>query len=273
VQAALAPALTAVNAAKRKGAAMTALAYTRAMNETRPDRAKHTAPAETADCPRCGKPPELCVCSGVTPIDNRIGLLVLQHPQEQDKALGTARLTTVHFKNALLKIGLSWPSLSKILGREADPQRWAILYLGSVKAAQIAPERELVVVNKKGEAADNQESALRNIEGVILLDGTWSQAKALWWRNAWMLKCKRVVLNPRRPSRYGKLRREARRDALSTIESAAMLLSRLERRPEIETALIATFERLLTRYRDQKGGGPGALASPAPGRQADAKET
>jgi hypothetical protein len=252
---------------------MTALAYTRAMNETTPDRAKHTAPAETADCPRCGKPPELCVCSGVTPIDNRIGLLVLQHPQEQDKALGTARLTTVHFNNALLKIGLSWPSLSKILGREADPQRWAILYLGSVKAAQIAPERELVVVNKKGEAADNQESALRNIEGVILLDGTWSQAKALWWRNAWMLKCKRVVLNPRRPSRYGKLRREARRDALSTIESAAMLLSRLERRPEIETALIATFERLLTRYREQKGGGPGALASPAPGRQADAKET
>ena len=59
----------------------------------------------------------------------------------------------------------------------------------------------------------------------MLLDGTWSQAKALWWRNAWMLKCQRVILGPAHPSRYGKLRREPRRDGLSTIEAAAMLLS------------------------------------------------
>jgi len=64
----------------------------------------------------------------------QISLLILQHPQEQDRELGTARLTALHFKDALLKIGLSWPSLTKILGRSTDPQRWAILYLGSVKA-------------------------------------------------------------------------------------------------------------------------------------------
>jgi DTW domain-containing protein len=210
------------------------------------------SPDAAADCPRCGKPEELCVCANITPFDNRIFLLILQHPQEQDKTLGTARLTTLHFKNAMLKIGLSWPSLSKILGRQVDPQRWAILYLGSVKAAEVAPDREVVAVNRNGEAVNNQEGALRDIEGVVLLDGSWSQAKALWWRNAWMLKCKRVILGPKRPSRYGKLRREARRDALSTIESAAMLLSRLERKPEIETALHASFERLLTRYRDTR---------------------
>jgi hypothetical protein len=65
-----------------------------------------------------------------------------------------------------------------------------------------------------------------------------------------MLKCKRVVLGPKRPSRYGKLRREPRSDGLATIEAAAMLLARLERRPEIETALNASFERLLARYRE-----------------------
>jgi DTW domain-containing protein YfiP len=107
-----------------------------------------------------------------------------------------------------------------------------------------------VVVNKNGNAVDHQDSALREIEGIILLDGTWSQAKALWWRNGWMLKCKRVVLGPKRPSRYGKLRREPRSDGLSTIEAAGMLLARLERKPEIETALQASFERLLARYRE-----------------------
>ena len=211
------------------------------------------APADpNAECPRCLKPRSLCVCEGIAPIDNKVSLLILQHPQEQDRELGTARLTALHFKDALLKIGLSWPSLTKILGRPTDPQRWAILYLGSVKAKAILPERDIVVVNKSGNAVDHQDSALREIEGIILLDGTWSQAKALWWRNGWMLKCKRVVLGPKRPSRYGKLRREPRSDGLSTIEAAAMLLARLERKPEIETALHASFERLLARYRERR---------------------
>jgi hypothetical protein len=205
-----------------------------------------------ADCPHCRKPQALCVCEGIAPIDNKVSLLILQHPQEKDRELGTARLTALHFKHALIRIGLSWPSLTKILGRPTDPQRWAILYLGSVKAAAVLPDRDIVLVNKNGNALDHQEQALREIEGIILLDGTWSQAKALWWRNGWMLKCKRVVLGPRRPSRYGKLRREPRSDGLSTIEAAAMLLARLERKPEIETALHASFERLLARYRETR---------------------
>jgi DTW domain-containing protein YfiP len=219
-----------------------------------PAAAAPPAPATdpNAECPHCRKPPALCVCADVTPIDNAVSLLILQHPQEQDRELGTARLTALHFKNAQLKIGLSWPSLTKILGRPADPQRWAILYLGSVKAETVLPGREVVVVNKNGNAVDHQDSALREIEGIILLDGTWSQAKALWWRNGWMLKCKRVVLGPKRPSRYGKLRREPRSDGLSTIEAAGMLLARLERKPEIETALNASFEHLLARYRETR---------------------
>jgi DTW domain-containing protein len=216
-------------------------------------------PAPPADpepeCPHCGKPPALCVCEGIERIDNKVSLLILQHPQEQDRELGTARLTALHFKDALLKIGLSWPSLSKILGRTTDPQRWAVLYLGSVKAASVLPGRDVVVVSKNGNAVDRQDAALREIEGVILLDGTWSQAKALWWRNAWMLKCKRVVLGPERPSRYGTLRREPRADGLSTIEAAAMLLARLEHKGEIETALNASFERLLARYRALRASG------------------
>jgi tRNA-uridine aminocarboxypropyltransferase len=205
--------------------------------------------AAGADCARCRKPAGLCVCDDVVPIDNRVSLLILQHPQEQDRALGTARLTALHFRDAVLKVGLSWPSLTKILGRDADPRRWAVLYLGSAKAAALAPGRDVVMLDRKGGPERNQDALLREIKGAILLDGSWSQAKALWWRNPWMLKCRRVILAPRHPSRYGRLRREPRRDGLSTIEAAAMLVSRLEGRPEIEAVLTASFERLLARYR------------------------
>ena len=209
----------------------------------------------------------LCVCDGITPIESRISLLILQHPQEQDRALGTARLTAMHFANAVLKIGLSWPSLSRALGRPvADPSRWAVLYLGSAKVADPDSRSEIVAINRKGEIEDNQRAILRDIEGIVLLDGTWSQAKALWWRNAWMLKCQRVILGPSRPSRYGKLRREPRRDGLSTIEAAAMLISSLEKRPDIAETLHASFERMLTKFREFQSAQPELAPKPRPRR-------
>ncbi|MDR3517303.1 MAG: DTW domain-containing protein [Azospirillaceae bacterium] len=208
-----------------------------------------SAPETDEPCPFCLKPRTLCVCAEIVPVANRIALLILQHPQEQDKTLGTARLAVRQLGDATLRVGLSWPSLANALGRPADPQRWAVLYLGSAKAATLLPDREVVAINGKGAPVPDQAAAFRAIEGIIVLDGTWSQAKTLWWRNPWVLKCQRVILGPQRPSRYGKLRYEPRGDSLSTLEAAALLLRHLEDRPEIETALVSTFERLLGRYR------------------------
>src|SRR6187549_2068288 len=119
---------------------------------------KHPEPEMAAaaevvpDCPHCQKPIPLCICDSVTPIENKVSLLILQHPQEQDRALGTARLTAMHFENAVVKIGLSWPSLSKALGRPVDdPSRWAVLYLGSAKVSEFDTDAEIVAVNRKGE--------------------------------------------------------------------------------------------------------------------------
>jgi DTW domain-containing protein len=224
-------------------------------------------PEVIPDCLDCHKPLPLCICDSITPIDNRVSLLILQHPQEQDRALGTARLTALHFKNAVLKIGLSWPSLSKALGRPVhDPSRWAVLYLGSAKVADLDTDRDVVAINRKGEVEDNQRAILKDIEGIVLLDGTWSQAKALWWRNAWMLKCQRVILGPKQPSRYRKLRKEPRRDGLSTIEAAAMLLAALEKRPDIEATLNASFERMLAKYREAQAVMPELAPKPKPKR-------
>src|ERR1700746_2870511 len=213
-----------------------------------PSVANHEVDA-VAECPHCRKPMPLCICDSVTPIESRISLLILQHPQEQARPLGTARLAALHFRNAVVKIGLSWPSLARALGRPvADPSRWAVLYLGSAKVEDLDTDARIVAITRKGELEPHQRGILADIEGIVLLDGTWSQAKALWWRNAWMLKCQRVILGPKRPSRYGKLRREARRDGLSSIEAAAMLLSSLEKRPDIADTLNAAFERMLARF-------------------------
>jgi DTW domain-containing protein len=191
-------------------------------------------------------------------VRHRTAVLILQHPQEQDRTLGTARLATLQLENAVLKIGLSWPSLAAALGRPADPKRWAVVYLGSAAPAELAPEREVLMLDRKGNLVAEQDAALAEVEGIVLLDGTWSQAKTLWWRNPWVLKAKRIVLNPSRPSRYGLIRREPRRDSLSTLEAAGLALARIERKPQIETELVASFEQMLARARsvalDAEGG-------------------
>ena len=136
--------------------------------------------ADTGDCPRCLKPAALCICDAVTPIDNRVGRPVLQHPQEQDRLLGSARLATLHLTNSVFKIGLSWPSLAKALGWPADPAEWAILHLGSAKSGDLPEDRELVVLDKRGVAISHQDRALAGVKGIVIFDGPGPRRKRSW---------------------------------------------------------------------------------------------
>ena len=135
------------------------------------------------------------------PIDNRVFVLILQHPHEQREALSTAPLVITTLRQAKLVIGLSWPGLARANGGSAEPGRWAVLHLGAARPAA-AERRELSVLGRNGEPLDNPNAVLRGLQGLVVLDGTWSQAKTLWWRNPWVLKAKRIALKPRRPSLY-----------------------------------------------------------------------
>lgn len=179
------------------------------------------------------------------PFDNRLFILILQHPREQNEVLATAGQTVALLRQAALTIGLSWPNLRAALGRPADMRRWAVLYLGSARPRGLGIDSAVIAVDRRGEPIADQPAMLRGLDGAVLLDGSWSEAKALWWRNPWLLKLRRLVLNPRSPSHYNTLRREPRREALSTIEAAGLLLSRIERRDDIGLRLGAALDRLI----------------------------
>lgn len=180
-----------------------------------------------------------------TPTDNRVFVLVLQHPREKKEALATAPALVAALGRAALAIGLSWRNLAAALGRPADPGRWAVLYLGSARGAGRGGAGEIVALDRRGEPIADQKAALAGIEGIVLLDGSWKEAKSLWWRNPWLLKLRRLVLDPARPSRYRRLRREPRREALSTLEAAALALSRLDPQSGAAAALEARLDELL----------------------------
>jgi len=105
--------------------------------------------------------------------------------------------------------------------------------------------REIIVLGRGGEALADPAPILKRLDGIVLIDGSWKEAKTLWWRNPWLLKLNRLVLNPPAPARLGRLRREPRREALSTLEAAALVLRHLEPGPNAADALMAALDRLM----------------------------
>ncbi len=198
------------------------------------------------ECEQCQKPEELCVCSHIKPQETKLHVLILQHPQEPDHEIGSALLAHKALPNSTLKIGLSWRNLAAVLGRgEVNSSRWAVLYLGSGVKGENITKQPLQFVSQKGNAVD----APGQLEGVIVLDGSWSQAKTLWWRNAWLLKVKRIILTPQQKSLYKELRKEPRRECLSTIESVAEVLALLGEKAEVSLHLRSLFSTLLDQRR------------------------
>jgi DTW domain-containing protein YfiP len=103
----------------------------------------------------------------------------------------------------------------------------------------------LQFVAKKGEPIPAPD----HVDGLVVLDGTWSQAKTIWWRNPWLLKLKRAVLVPTRKSLYRELRKEPRRECLSTIESIALALEGLGQPQAKSEALLEAFAKHLEPFR------------------------
>jgi DTW domain-containing protein YfiP len=201
-----------------------------------------------ASCARCRKPLELCVCAALGQYKGRVAVLVLRHPQEKDRVLGTARMIELQVAGSRMATGLSWRNLDAALGRRAEPREWGVLFQGA-KTDRPARGTPPVTVYDRKEPASDQQRALAGIRGVIALDGSWSQAKTLWWRNPWLLKCRRLVLNPPWPSAYGELRREPRRDSLSTLEAVALTLSVVEGDGPLYDRLVAPLKLLVERAR------------------------
>lgn len=207
-----------------------------------------TAPAPSR-CARCDKPMSFCVCDRLCVQHVHTRVEVAQHPREQDRDLGTVPLLRALLgERCDVRVGLSWASLTHFLGvGDADPKRWAVLYPHSLPKALLPEQRTqpVVLLDRRG---DPLETGVR-LEGFIVLDGTWSQAKALWWRNPWMLKLCRAVLHPKEPSIYGKLRREPRREALSSLEAVAEVLHANGEPEAVRTEMRRVFRTMVQRAR------------------------
>jgi DTW domain-containing protein YfiP len=209
-------------------------------------------------CAICHRPSAACVCDRVVSLPTARRVLILQHPQEKDAVLGSAQILAACLPAAKIVVGLSWRNLAHALGEEqANVRRWAVVFPhGDASPGQVTAPSGGVL----------DPAAL---EGIVVLDGTWSKAKTLWWRNPWLNKMNRLTLKPGEPSIYGRLRAEPRREYVSTLEAVAAALTLCGESPEVASGLTRVFRTLVQRVRDANlipGTSPKSRSRPGPTR-------
>jgi hypothetical protein len=191
-------------------------------------------------------------------------VLILQHPKEPsrvDAEVSSAALIRDHVAPSFIKTGLSWRNLGHALkGWEGienveelqKPALWHTLYLGTKQDSRSGGSAEpgIYYLNRKGEPVDPPENP--EIGGLILLDGTWAQAKTLWWRNGWLTKTKRIHIVPKSKSLYGGIRKEPRPECVSTVEALAETLDFLNLDASIGTHLRTEFRKALDQFKKKR---------------------
>lgn len=175
-------------------------------------------------CYRCDKPAGMCLCSMLQRLDNRVGVHIVQHPQERHHALGTVRL---------LRLGLSRVDVHVVHPRGRSAACTPIdLPTG---AGLLYPSKD---------ALDLQTvPATERPTQLVVIDGTWTQTHRIARDNPWLSRLPRYRLPPGRGSRY-RIRAEPRRECLSTVEAVVRALRLLE--PTLDTQLlIEAFDAMI----------------------------
>ena len=177
-------------------------------------------------CPRCLEPRVNCYCAALVPQESRAHFVFLQHPGETRNPIGTARMAHLSLPGSRLFCGVDFTGEAALRA----------LIEGAENPGVLFPAEGARPLEALAEAAAPPT--------LIVLDGTWSQAKKLLKRNAFLHALPAYRLDPRRPSRY-RIRAEPAAHCVSTIEAVAAALEALDGRDH--EAMLAPFLALVSR--------------------------
>jgi DTW domain-containing protein YfiP len=166
-----------------------------------------------------------CYCAHVTELATRTRVVVLQHPRERVKAVGTARIAALCLPSSEVFVGVDFSAQPRLDPLLCDPARPAVLLYPGPDARDLAREPPPGPVT------------------LVVVDGTWHHARTLMRRNPRLQELPRYVLSAPRPSEY-RIRRAPRADYVSTLEALVHALTVLEGR-HFE-ALLAPFRAMVS---------------------------
>lgn len=210
------------------------------------DLPAYAAAAHRELCLRCLRPRRACWCPHLRPVESATRACILQHLRERKTAIGTARMAHLSLPNSELHLGVSFREHPRVRALAAE-EGTALLFPGEG-------------------AIDAAALRGRPPRTVIVVDGTWHQARKLLKENPFLLTLPRIGLSPVRPSNY-RIRAEPSAECVSTIEATVLLLGALEGAPERFTPILEAFDKMVDLQiaeRDWRSGSPRRLMRKGP---------
>jgi DTW domain-containing protein YfiP len=207
-------------------------------------------------CSRCRRPLSVCYCASIRQLPTRTRIVILQHPRERDMPIGTARMASLCLPQSELHVGVRWDDDAAVTRALADPARPAALLYPGAGAKNILVERPPGPIT------------------LVVVDGTWSQAKTVVRDNPILQALPRYAFAAPEPSQY-RIRKEPSVEYVSTIEALMHVLSVLEDDPVSFRALLEPFRAMVDaqlhaqasrparRYRQPRGPRPAQPRLPA----------
>jgi tRNA-uridine aminocarboxypropyltransferase len=177
-------------------------------------------------CLRCRRPVASCYCAYLVPTASPTRVVFLQHPRERRVAIGTARMAHLALPNSELHVGVDFDDHPRI------------------RALAAKPDGRTVVLFPAAEAVAPEALPAGPPRTLLVVDGTWIQARKMLARNAALRAFPRIGFVPSRPGNY-RIRREPAPHCLSTIEAVVEVLGRFERDPARYRPLLRAFERMV----------------------------
>ncbi|XP_077096627.1 tRNA-uridine aminocarboxypropyltransferase 2 [Siphateles boraxobius] len=181
-------------------------------------------------CRRCCRPVKVCLCPYLPalPLAVSTSLYIVQHPAEESRVLRTVPLLAACLAPGKCRV---------FVGRRFSEERYPDL------AAVCRDSSSLLLY--PGAAAESLEdlSFSSGTHSVILIDGTWSQAKDMFLRNPLLQLPRQVQLRSASSSQYV-IRTQPNNMCVSTLECAAIVLAIMENNLSIQEVLLKPLQAL-----------------------------
>jgi DTW domain-containing protein YfiP len=176
------------------------------MNQEWPSTQSRTAD-QRATCLACRRPVLACYCASLRAFDPGFDLAILVHPREARNPVGTARMLHRFTQRSRLFVGTG-----HALERDLEFAGW--LHERAGRTWILYPSQDCIWLTE-GASLPAQSSSRA---GIVLIDGTWSQAKGLMRDCSPLHALPRVAFQPQAPSQYA-IREQPAELCLSSLEA------------------------------------------------------